>query len=178
VLAPAATYRGLAFTLGVPFARNHADLSAQAPPLSLSRLFWSWNGGYKFLRVDMRATQADSAATAWVIHLGSTGCAGEAGAKAPSRCAQPNRAEIRLTGFNPQEDVVVADLAALLARSDVRRNQPQTAMGCMSAPSDVDCGGLFAALGLSHPNGTGADSPAFFRREKASASRTARGDQH
>ncbi|MCO4099012.1 MAG: metallo-mystery pair system four-Cys motif protein [Gemmatimonas sp.] len=178
VLAPAGTYRGLAFTLGVPFARNHADLSAQAPPLSLSRLFWSWNGGYKFLRVDMRATQADSAATAWVIHLGSTGCAGEAGAKAPSRCAQPNRAEIRIAGFNPQEDVVVADLAALLARSDVRRNQPQTAMGCMSAPSDVDCGGLFASLGLSHPNGTGADSPAFFRREKASAARTARGEQH
>ncbi len=166
VLAPAGEYRGLAFTLGVPFARNHGDLAAQAPPLSLSRLFWSWNGGYKFLRIDLRASHGDSAATGWVIHLGSTGCTGEAGAKAPTTCAQPNRAEVRLPGFDPTRDVVVADLAALLARADVRRNQPQTAMGCMSAPNDADCGGLFASLGLSHPSATGADTPRFFRAER------------
>ncbi|MCE2902336.1 MAG: MbnP family copper-binding protein [Gemmatimonas sp.] len=176
VLAPAGRYRGVAMTLGVPFARNHGDLAAQAPPLSLSRLFWSWNGGYKFMRVDMRATQGDSAATAWVIHLGSTGCTGDAGAKSPASCAQPNRAEVRLPGFDPASDVIVADLAALLARSDVRRNQPQTAMGCMSAPNDTDCGGLFASLGLSHPSSTGRDTPAFFRAAKAGAVRTAQGD--
>lgn len=176
VLAPAGRYRGVAMTLGVPFSRNHGDLAAQAPPLSLSRLFWSWNGGYKFMRVDMRATQGDSAATAWVIHLGSTGCTGDAGAKAPTSCAQPNRAEVRLPGFDPAADVIVADLAALLSRSDVRRNQPQTAMGCMSAPNDTDCGGLFASLGLSHPSGTGRDTPAFFRAAKAGTARTAQGD--
>ncbi|MBL0940052.1 MAG: metallo-mystery pair system four-Cys motif protein [Gemmatimonadaceae bacterium] len=163
VLAPAGNYKGVAFSLGVPFARNHGDLAAQPAPLSLSRLFWSWNGGYKFLRVDMRTTQGDSAATGWMVHLGSAGCTGEAGAKSPKSCAQPNRADVRLSNFDPSRDVVIADLAALLSRSDVRRNQPQTAQGCMSAPNDADCGGLFASLGLSHPSSTGADTPPFFR---------------
>jgi uncharacterized repeat protein (TIGR04052 family) len=162
----------MAFTLGVPASRNHLDLSTQPAPLSLSHLFWSWNSGYKFMRVDMRATQGDSAATAWVIHLGSTGCVGTAGASAaPTRCAQPNRAEVSFADFDPSNDVVVADLAALLARANVRTNQPKTAAGCMSAPTDSDCGALFAALGLPHPNSTGADTPAFFRTMKAKAAR-------
>jgi hypothetical protein len=46
----------------------------------------------------------------------------------------------------------------------------------MSAPNDTDCGGLFASLGLSHPSGTGRDTPAFFRASKAGTVRTAQGD--
>lgn len=174
VLAPKGSYKGVAFTLGVPFTRNHGDLAAQPAPLSLSHLFWSWNSGYKFMRVDMRATQGDSAATGWVIHLGSTGCTGATGAAAaPTACAQPNRAEVKLAGFDPAKDVVVADLAAILSRVDVRKNQPKTAAGCMSAPNDADCGGLFASLGLPHPSSTGADTPSFFRAMKASSVRAA-----
>jgi uncharacterized repeat protein (TIGR04052 family) len=172
VMAPAGDYRGVAFTLGVPFARNHGDLAVQSPPLSLSRLFWSWNGGYKFMRIDMRATQADSAATGWVIHLGSTGCAAEAGAKSPTQCAQPNRATVAINDFNPSSDVIVADLAALLAASNVRSNQPQTAMGCMSAPNDVDCGGLFASLGLAHPSANASTARPFFRAERGARAAT------
>ncbi|MEN9817555.1 MAG: hypothetical protein RLZ32_1435 [Gemmatimonadota bacterium] len=163
VLAPAGSYRGVAFTLGVPFSRNHGELAQQAPPLSLSRLFWSWAGGYKFLRVDLRATAGDSAATPWMIHLGSTGCTPAPGAQSPTRCGHPNRATVALAGFNPARDVVVADLGALLARADVRANQPKTAAGCMAADNDADCGALFASLRLPHSATTGADTPAFFR---------------
>jgi uncharacterized repeat protein (TIGR04052 family) len=178
ILAPKGSYRGVAFTMGVPESRNHGDLSAQPAPLSLSHLYWSWTSGYKFMRLDMRAAQGDSAATPWVIHLGSSGCTGGgAAATAPSVCAQPNLAEVRLAGFDLAKDVVVADVAAMLARSDVRKNQPKTAAGCMSAPSDSDCGGLFASLGLAHPSSTGADTPAFFRAAKAAAIRTANGGQ-
>jgi uncharacterized repeat protein (TIGR04052 family) len=171
VMAPPGEYRGVAFTLGVPFGRNHGELSTQAPPLSLSRLFWSWNGGYKFMRVDMRASQGDSAATGWVIHLGSTGCTVPEGAKSPTVCAQPNRAHVALGNFDPSRDVIVADLAALLAASDVRSNQPQTALGCMSAPTDVDCGGLFASLGLAHPSADASTARPFFRVQRASTTR-------
>lgn len=168
VMAPAGAYRGVTFALGVPFNRNHLDVSQAPPPLSLSRLFWSWTGGYKFLRVDMRATAGDSAATPWVIHLGSTGCSPAASATTPvAKCTNPNRARVVLAGFDPSQDVVTADLAAMLARTDVRRNQPQTAAGCMSA----DSGGLFAALGLPHPSSTGADSPKAFRAERGSGAR-------
>jgi len=170
VMAPAGVYRGVAFTLGVPFNRNHLDVAQSPPPLSLSRLFWSWTGGYKFMRVDMRAVAADSAATPWVIHLGSTGCSPAASAStAVATCTNPNRATVVLGDFDPSKDVVTADLAALLARSDLRRNQPQTAAGCMAADNDRDCGGLFASLGLPHSASTGADSPRFFSAQRAGA---------
>jgi uncharacterized repeat protein (TIGR04052 family) len=170
VMAPAGSYRGVAFTLGVPFTRNHGELAQQAPPLSLSRLFWSWAGGYKFLRVDLRATAADSAATPWMIHLGSTGCTPAPGAQSPTSCSHPNRATVTLAGFNPARDVVVADLGALLARADVRRNQPKTAAGCMAADTDDDCGALFASLGIPHRASTGTGTPAFFRVQVGAAS--------
>jgi uncharacterized repeat protein (TIGR04052 family) len=176
VLAPPGRYRGVAFTLGVPFARNHGDLAASPPPLSLSQLFWAWQSGHKFLRIDMRASQGDSAATPWVIHLGSTGCVlPDSTAKSPVRCLHPNRAEVALAGFDPAADVVVADLGRLLARSDVRQNQPRTAMGCMSGEEDRDCGGLFASLGLAHPAATGADTPRFFGVARGAATRPAGG---
>ena len=164
VMAPPNDYRGVVFALGVPFARNHEDLASAPPPLSLSQLFWAWQSGHKFLRVDLRATAADSAATPWVIHLGSTGCTkATPTATGPAACAHPNRAIVSLPGFDPAKDVVIADLAALLSRADVRRNQPATAAGCMSADADRDCGAIFSSLGLPHPAGTGDDSPRFFR---------------
>lgn len=116
------------------------------------------------MRVDMRATAGDSTATPWVIHLGSTGCTPNASATtAVASCTNPNRAQVVLDGFDPSTNVVAADLGALLARSDVRKNQPKTAAGCMSADSDSDCGGLFGSLGLPHSTSTGSDSPKFFR---------------
>lgn len=172
VMAPPGTYKGVAFTVGVPFNRNHVDVAKAPPPLSLSRLFWSWTGGYKFMRVDMRATAGDSAATPWVIHLGSTGCSPAATATTPvANCTHPNRSTVTLDGFNPATDIATADLGAMLSRSDLRKNQPQTAAGCMSADNDTDCGGLFASLGLAHSASTGADTPKFFRVQKAGSTR-------
>jgi len=49
---PAGSYTGLRFTLGVPASLNHQDQAAAPPPFDLSALFWSWNGGYKFVRMD------------------------------------------------------------------------------------------------------------------------------
>jgi hypothetical protein len=44
--------------------------------------------------------------------------------------------------------VVQADLATLLAGSDVRTNQPGTPPGCMSDTNDDDCVPIMARLGL------------------------------
>jgi len=58
---PAATYKGLKFGLGVPFALNHQNQATAPSPLNLSALFWSWQSGYKFLRIDgKKALDADA----------------------------------------------------------------------------------------------------------------------
>lgn len=181
--APAGTYTGVAFTLGVPFALNHADATLAASPLNLSTLFWNWLGGYKFLRIDMDTSGGAQAGKdrGFVIHLGSTACqpAGAHGGGMPmgtagghgtpsgaamqpaQSCANPNRARVVLPGFDPAKQVILADLKALLSETNVDVNQPESALGCMSAPTDGDCPGIFRALGL--PVGGSVAPQRFFK---------------
>ena len=190
---PAGSYAGLRFTLGVPFDLNHQDATLAASPMNLTSLFWTWQGGYKFFRVDLEpdrmgmgpmaapkpeghmaakpeghaakpeaGTGHGGASSGWAIHLGSTGCQSAGMMQAPADCANPNRAAVELAPFDPAASVVVADLRALLAVTNVEANQPETAFGCMSGPNDGDCTGIMAAFGV--PFG-GASSPGqtFFR---------------
>lgn len=87
-------FRALRFTVGVPFALNHANPLTAAPPLDRGELFWAWQNGYKFLRADF-ATQGTEAS----FHLGSTGCSSASSLRPPaSRCAQPNLVRVELAG--------------------------------------------------------------------------------
>ncbi|MEM8505850.1 MAG: MbnP family copper-binding protein [Cyanobacteria bacterium P01_D01_bin.1] len=93
-------------------------------------------------------TAGDSdTAQAFAIHLGSVGCQMDS-AQPPVSCSVPNRAEIVLTDFDPMEDVVVTDLSALLADTNLSENQEGTAIGCMSSPTDSDCMGIMQNFGL------------------------------
>ena len=167
---PAGDYAGVRFTLGVPFGLNHEDALLAYSPLNLSGLFWSWLAGYKFLRLDMAVSRGPG----FVVHLGSTACqppggiagghaghrgAGGAASQRPAKCDNPNRPTIAFAAFDHDKDVIVADIAALLARTDVTVNQPNTALGCLSAPDDRDCPGVMAAFGLA------AGTQSFFRVE-------------
>lgn len=154
---PAGDYVGLRFQVGVPFEDNHLDLTTQPSPLSLSRMFWAWNSGYKFMRVDLRVGDGG-----WMIHLGSTNCTPRESATAkPDRCEHPNRPTIALERFDPTRDVVVFDLAALLADADVTRNTEGTAGGCMSSQEDPECAPLFSSLGLAHGDRAAVEQRAF-----------------
>lgn len=157
--APDGDYVAVEFQLGVPFERNHGDLAAQPAPLSVTRMFWSWNAGHKFIRLDGRTGSGKN----WVLHLGSTGCTPNTNATtSPTACAQRNSATVRLADFDVARDVIVADVAALYRASDLEDNQPQTAAGCMSGPSDFDCAPIFRALGL--PFGEAPSLPQRFLR--------------
>jgi len=151
---PAGIYDRIRFDLGVPFAMNHADASTALPPLSFTSMFWNWNGGYKFLRVDsFNGDGLDQ----FNVHLGSTGCNGATPVNPPSEeCLNPNRPEIELAGFDPDSSVIVADLAALLADSDITSNQTDTAPGCQSFLADLDCVPVFAKLGMNFTEPGGA----------------------
>lgn len=144
--APAGQYVGVAFDLGLPFEKNHADATNAPSPLNLSRLFWSWNGGYKFARIDLSSTGQKQG---WMFHLGSSNCTPEGPPHAPAQsCEFINRPEIALKTFSSASDTVVLDLKALFAGANVDVNQEKTARGCMSSQSDPECGPLFGALGL------------------------------
>ena len=76
----------LQFVLGIPFAQNHQNPLAQPSPLNLSSMFWTWQSGHKFARIELKAV-ADS----WAFHLGSTGCDGDSAMRAPAEaCEHPN----------------------------------------------------------------------------------------
>ncbi|MGG6265914.1 MbnP family copper-binding protein [Leptolyngbya sp. AN03gr2] len=164
---PTGNYKGIRFTLGVPFNLNHEDATIAPSPLNLTSLWWNWRGGYKFARIDfvppMSAMKHDApsqpahggthspgkqARESFIIHLGSTGCNANNNRQKPQSCANPNTATITFDNFNPQKNVIVADLKSLLANTNLSQNQPNTAIGCMSEPQDNDCAGIMTSFGL------------------------------
>lgn len=154
---PAGDYTGIRFVLGVSEDLNHADQTTAAAPLDLTGLFWSWNAGYKFLRIDHTS---EAQPEGWFVHLGSTGCqpAGDPTIPATS-CANPHRPTIELTGFDWSADEIVADYGALLADSDLTANT--AAKGCMSFPNDPECHQVMPNLGLAY-EGTASSGQTFF----------------
>ena len=140
-------YRGLVFTLGVPFDKNHTDLTAVPSPLNLTAMAWVWNAGRKFMRVEFASTGKPRGN---LFHLGSTGCTPNATkTTSPTSCLHPNRIEVSLPDFDPVKDRVVVDLAALLQKSNVDATAEGHESGCMSSADDPDCAPLFAGLGIA-----------------------------
>jgi uncharacterized repeat protein (TIGR04052 family) len=226
---PEGDYQNLQFTLGVPKNLNHEDAAVAPSPMNLTSLWWNWQGGYKFLRADLKTEQAianisetsdsqtthsqdgtgnvqinqqttstsnqsgsqttsqtssqtsilnnghgthsqtsstqtshqDSNNNTYPIHLGSTGCQDSARSELFD-CANPNRAKIVLEDFNPEDNVIIADLAELLYQTDLTRNQANTPTGCMSSPDDGDCTGIMENLGLSRNNTTSTEQKFFW----------------
>jgi uncharacterized repeat protein (TIGR04052 family) len=158
--APAGRYSAVNFDLGVPFKLNHADVTKAPSPLNVQAMWWNWQGGYKFVRIDLR-TDSPAPDNTWLIHLGSTGCAGDmtsgggmnmnADSSQPPKmpCKNSNLASISLKEFDPQNSVVVADLAGLLKNVNVRESTPKPP-GCMSGTDDPDCTNLLPNFGLGN----------------------------
>jgi uncharacterized repeat protein (TIGR04052 family) len=168
---PKGDYTGLIFSVGVPFALNHGDPTLAASPLNLTAMFWNWQGGYKFIKIDMATSglpmnapqpaaahsppqpgQAAPAArpSGWSLHLGSTVCAAPSRTTPAASCANPNRLTVRMDRFDSRTNVVVFDPAPVLATANVDTNAPETSPGCMSFPNDPDCLGVMSRLGFAY----------------------------
>ena len=154
---PKGNYQGLKFTLGIPSDLNHEDATIAPSPLNLTAMWWSWQGGYKAVRIELKSSTSVADTTLeqsapsekdFLIHLGSTGCQVDPNSQKPSSCLNENTPAVVLSNFNPETDVVVADLAALVANTNLETNQSGTAPGCMSEPEDSDCIGIFDSFGL------------------------------
>lgn len=151
--APAGDYSGLVFTVGLPEEDNHLDAATAPAPLNAQGMWWSWSGGYKYMRIDLRPTTQED----YFFHLGATACAGSVATG--FECQYGNRPEIVLDGFDPAASEVVVDAAAIFAGVDVDRKpdmMSDTLPGCMAFPGDPECVPMLASLGLQYL----ADEPA------------------
>jgi uncharacterized repeat protein (TIGR04052 family) len=158
--APAGDYTGLRFTLGVPESLNHGDQTTAAPPLDLTALFWSWNGGYKFARMDHTSAAQPNG---WNVHLGSTGCTPSGDPTVPATsCANPHRPTITFDVYDWELNEIVADFGALVADSDLTQNTNQ--LGCMSFPGDPDCPAVMNNFGLDYEGSTSGGQKFFSLR--------------
>lgn len=118
----------LSFSLSVPEDVNHLNPLTQPSPINLPDMFWSWQQGHKFLRLDLVSPQGG-----WFFHLGSVGCVGPSAMRAPSSpCAVANRFWFSVNYQQGQQ--LTLDLAELLA--DVALTAGQ---GCMADPDDKQC---------------------------------------
>ena len=86
--------------------------------------------------------------------LGSTGCTGtNPAAGLVDSCARPDRVDFSLASFNPDTQKVAVDVKALLSGNDATVSLSGPTPGCMSAPADLDCPGIFNALSLDLTTG-------------------------
>lgn len=142
----------LRFTLGVPFALNHANPLRATAPLNDAAMHWHWRSGYKFMRAGV-TTKNDGT---W-LHLGSTACEGTVGNIIS--CSSPNRVQIELSDLHSTSARVAVDLAILFRDVDL---QDGVRSDCSSGPAESECGPMFAALGLPF-RGVDSDISRVFR---------------
>ncbi len=155
-------YTGLEFKLGIPEELNHLDMAMAQAPLNDPAMFWSWKGGYRFLRLDVRSTGNSS----FIFHLGAAGCEGS-----PAdgyTCAAGNQVAFSFPEFDPANQRVVFDLAALFADTDLDHvidGQTDLISGCMSADDDPECPALLSRVGLGTTPASTSGPEAFIRIE-------------
>lgn len=144
------------FRLGVPGALNHLDAATGPAPLNVPGMWWSWTGGYKYMRADVASPEHP----AFYFHLGATSCSGDP--SAGFSCAFDNVAEVTLDGTS-----VVLDLAALYAGVDVSAPlaEGDFVPGCMAFSGDPDCPAMFAPFGLAFEGGAIEAASSIFRGE-------------
>ena len=161
-------FTGLRFRIGVPEDVNHADLTALPSPLNDTTMSWSWNAGHIFLAA-WGVFGGDAPYTAG-LHVGSIGCEGDAVAGQVVSCANSNRPEIALEGFDVDENRVVVDWGAVWAGlplaappADCEEMDGETTCACHSFGPDALCTSLFTPLGLDWSNGQATAGQSVFR---------------
>jgi uncharacterized repeat protein (TIGR04052 family) len=160
-MAPDHEITGIVFDVGVPFALNHLDTTTAPSPLNVTAMWWGWQYGYKFVRIDLM----NDANSPWFIHLGSNGCEAEAFTIPPTDpCANPNLFTVRFDDFDPERNFAVLDLALLVQTVNLDEFVPEPP-GCMSQITDPDCVGIFEGFGIDLETGVPLEGivPALFR---------------
>lgn len=164
---PSGDYRGVVFVIGVPESLNHSDFTMAPKPLSDPSTSWQWQQGYRFLMAELTQTAtADGGVPTLpdggigsanaLFHLGSGACSGTPGTG--FTCGRANRAEVRLSNFDPTKNRIVADLGAVFADADL--GSEIACHGSMPV-----CAPMFRAVGVEIDAGTPLTTQSVFRVE-------------
>jgi uncharacterized repeat protein (TIGR04052 family) len=146
------SYAGVRFVVGVPFDLNHANPLSAGAPLNRAELFWSWQSGYKFLRVELTDHEHAGA-----FHLGSTGCSSASALRPPQLpCHRPNVMRVELRDFDPMSQPIEIRVAELVAA--LRQSNQAACTG--DYESDPACAAAFALTGLDVRDGKCANTAA------------------
>jgi len=161
-------YTEIRFKIGVPHEQNHADLTTLPAPLNDTTMSWSWNAGHIFFAA-WGVFGGDAPFTVGV-HVGSTGCEGDAMAGEVVACSKPNLPEIALAGFDHDATEIVVDWGALFsgfaltAPPDACETKDgATSCGCHSFGPEPLCAPMFAPLGLDWTSGKTRSGQSVFR---------------
>ena len=141
----AGSFTGLEFSVGLAADQDHLSAATAAAPLNQPDLWWSWLGGYRYLKVDLQT----SGNANYFFHLGAEDCTGAT--MTTIDCKYSNLATVTLSNFKPGTNKISVDIGKLLADSNVDQQPDQMTTftpGCMSDPGDTQCPAPFAKLGL------------------------------
>jgi uncharacterized repeat protein (TIGR04052 family) len=151
-------YVGIAFRLSVPESLNHDDPALASAPLELGTMSWGWLLGYRFLRAELAGIGDEATAPGLgLLHLGSTSCTGNPQAGTVV-CTNENRNDVRLSGFDATSSVIIADIGALFANTDLSEDSQ-----CHSAGEF--CPGPFESAGVNLDTGAALETQTLFRLE-------------
>jgi uncharacterized repeat protein (TIGR04052 family) len=138
-------YVQVSFTVGLPESKNHLDAATAPAPLNAPGMWWSWQGGYKYMKVDV-ASEANPGG--YFFHLGGTNCEGSPALGYSCQYANLPRVEVELSASGG----VILNAEALYSGVDLSTQpdmQTDFIAGCMAFSGDPECPAMFAALGLS-----------------------------
>lgn len=157
---PEGDYTAVRFTIGLPPELNHLDAATAPAPLNVPGMWWTWKGGYKFIRLDVK-TRANPA---YYLHLGSSACTGDS--VTGYSCASGNTPRMTIGDFRLDASTVTFDVGKLWSAVDLDRQidmQTDFVQGCMSSATDPECPAVMQRLGLQ--DGVGGDGQTVFVAE-------------
>lgn len=136
-----ADYTGLSFRVGMPAEKNHLDGAIGPPPYNVTGMWWSWSGGYKYVKFEL----SNAAQSIWYFHGGAAGCSGMS--ESGFACKARQIGLIELTGWDVNSSLVVLDAEKLYAGTEPSK-AADSLPGCMGGEMDTECVPLYAALGV------------------------------
>lgn len=141
--APIGDYTGIEFKIGVPFYLNHMNSTTATAPLNSSAMYWAWNSGYKFAKIEFTASSTNN------FHLGSQSCTGNATGPV-NTCGKPNIPTIEITGstsINTTTQAVTLDINKLYNGADASGTAINVCMG--AGNGTAACQFMYTNLGLN-----------------------------